>query len=170
MRMVRQGRVKLQFMIVLISFTWVSVRTGLKSTAFAADTTSNSVPGFGSPWPYLFNLFFALTIVIVLAILLIRFLAKRANIQQKGAISVLAARQLAPNRSVQVVEVQGKKYLLGIAENITLIAEVTDTFQIGSDTHEDKANESSPFRQLLLDKLANVRESYRARGTGEDSK
>ncbi len=159
--------VKLKSIIGLMGFTWVTVKETVGSNVFAANNVGNTVPGFGSPWPYLFNLAFALVIVIILVIILIRFLAKRANVQQRGSISVLAARQLAPNRSVQVVEVRGRRYLLGVADEITLIADVTDSFN--TDTgFESRIDDGTQFRQVLAERLASLRKSYRAGESEED--
>lgn len=149
---------------------WTGAWTDLDNV-YASSGPVSQPPGFGSPWPYLLNLFFALAVVVILAILLIRFLARRANVQQKGAISVLAARQLAPNKSIQVVEVGDKRYLLGVAEQVTLIADVSNTF--GKDSPliaENQSDMAMPFRQLLLDKLTNLRESYRPQDSEEGEK
>lgn len=155
---------------VLVGCIWTGVWTDVDDV-YASTSPVSQPPGFGSPWPYLLNLFLALSVVVVLAIVLIRFLARRANIQQKGTISVLAARQLAPNKSIQVVEVGSKRYLLGVADEVTLIADVSDTFaKEDLPVADGEADAISPFRQMLLDKLTNLRESYHPQDSGEDEK
>ncbi len=156
-----------RWIAVLVGFTGISIVFDT-SYVFAGTSPASEPPGFGSPWPYLLNLFFALAVVVVLAIILIRFLARRANIQQKGAILVLAARQLAPNRSVQVVEVGSKRYLLGVADEISLIADVTDTFTDEVNFSSNQSDGAAQFRQMLQDKLSNLRETYRPQGSKED--
>jgi flagellar protein FliO/FliZ len=118
---------------------------------------------FPSPWSSLINLVLALVVVLALVIFLIRFLSKRANVQSKGSISVLAARQLAPNRSVQVIDVQGKRFLIGVGEEVTLLAEVTENFS----TEDDETLGDTRFAAALSDALASVRKRYRAKPTKE---
>jgi flagellar protein FliO/FliZ len=155
---------------VLAGSIWVGVWADLDNV-YASTGPVSQPPGFGSPLPYLLNLFFALAVVVVLAILLIRFLARRANVRQKGAISILAARQLAPNKSIQVVEVGDKRYLLGVADEVTLIADVSDTFRDEySPAAENQSDVVTPFRQMLLDKLTNLRESHRPQDSEEGEK
>ncbi len=160
---------RLCWVVAFAFVVWIAEQARCVSV-YAAETAPSSLPGFGSPWPSLLNLFFALTIVIILVTVLIRFLAKRANVQQRGSISILAARQLAPNKSVQVVEVLGKRYLLGVAESVTFIADLTDGYPTVDESDEFASTITSPFRQQLLDKLVSIRESYRPKGPKEDER
>lgn len=132
--------------------------------AATKNTTQNPL---GSPVSAWLNLIIALVVVIGLAILTIRFLAKRANVQQKGSIQVLAARQLAPNKSVQVVEVQGKRYLVGVGDQITLLADVTETYVIDEEVR-NASNTSEAFGTALGQALQTVRNRYRSGDSGED--
>ncbi|WAH35393.1 flagellar biosynthetic protein FliO [Alicyclobacillus dauci] len=102
------------------------------------------------------NLVIGLVVVILLIVLLVRFLAKRSNVQQKGTIQVLAARQLAPNRSIQIVEVGQKRLLVGVGEDVQLIADVTADYDVGS----PETGERSPFGQALSSVLADLRRSH----------
>ena len=79
------------------------------------------------------KLIVAFIVVLLLLVLLFRFLGRRVGVVQRGSIDVLAARQLAPNRSVQVVEVGQKRYLLGVGENVQLLADVTDSYTAASE-------------------------------------
>lgn len=67
----------------------------------------------------------------------------------KGRIDVVAARQVAPHRSVQVIRVGGKNYLIGVGENIELLSELPD----GPLEAEPQKNASGSleFLQLLKD-------------------
>ncbi|MFB5191441.1 FliO/MopB family protein [Alicyclobacillus fastidiosus] len=120
------------------------------STSFATGTTAAHA---------IINLVIALVVVVLLIVLLVRFLAKRANVQQRGAIQVIAARQLAPNRSVQVVEVGDKRYLIGVGEDVRMLAEVTDSYESLS-PDVDKAS----FGQALGSALAELRRNQHRDG------
>ncbi|GMA61554.1 hypothetical protein GCM10025859_19940 [Alicyclobacillus fastidiosus] len=124
--------------------------TTTASTSFATGTTAAHA---------IINLVIALVVVVLLIVLLVRFLAKRANVQQRGAIQVIAARQLAPNRSVQVVEVGDKRYLIGVGEDVRLLAEVTDSYESFS-PDADKAS----FGQALGNALAELRRNQHRDG------
>lgn len=132
----------------------------------STTTPSSAVaPQFSSPWSALINMILALVVVVALVIVLIRFLAKRANVQSKGGIQVLAARQLAPNRSVQVIDVQGKRFLIGVGDQVNLLAEVTEHFP----SVNDDAPTDNKFADALSDALRTVRKRYRVNKTGEGS-
>ncbi|MBX5436058.1 MAG: flagellar biosynthetic protein FliO [Alicyclobacillaceae bacterium] len=79
----------------------------------------------GSPWHAVFNLVVSLAAVIALAIAGIRFLARRSSPPGGNGIDVVAWRQVAPNRSVQVIEVGGRRLLIGVGEQVTLLADLT---------------------------------------------
>lgn len=105
-----------------------------------------------------------LGLIIILVVFLIRFLSRKFQVQQKGSIQVLAARQLAPNRSVQVLEIQGKRYLVGVGEQVTLLADVTDDF-----VPVDESFDRQPFAPLFAQALESVRNRYTtSKSEGED--
>lgn len=108
--------------------------------------------GMPSPTRSIVNVLIALAVVVLLMFLLFRFLAKRTNVSQKGMIQVIAARQLAPNRSIQVVEVGDKRYLLGVGEDVQLLADVTDTYELA-----ERNEERTSFGQALSSALADLR-------------
>lgn len=85
-------------------------------------------PGLQSTTSSVVHMVIALAIVLLLIGVLVRFLAKRSTVRQRGSIEILAARQLATNRSVQVIEVGEKQFLVGVGENITMLSEITDSY------------------------------------------
>lgn len=124
--------------------------------AYAAVNASPT-PNFGTPVSSLINLFLALGVVIALAILTIKFLSKRSNVKQKGMIQIIAARQLAPNRSVQVIEFEGQRWVIGVGDNVTLLSEI----HADEDTGEVKElPDKTSFGMLLSDALHSVRSRY----------
>lgn len=66
-------------------------------------------------------------VVIGVFFLIIRLVAKRGRYGQAGkTIRSLGGTQLGQNKSVQIIEVGGRFYILGVGENVTLIAKVED--------------------------------------------
>ncbi|GLG00573.1 hypothetical protein Alches_06120 [Alicyclobacillus hesperidum subsp. aegles] len=102
------------------------------------------------------KLIVAFIVVLLLLVLLFRFLGRRVGVVQRGSIDVLAARQLAPNRSVQVVEVGQKRYLLGVGENVQLLADVTDSYTAASEV-----GAPGSFGGTLQEVLAELRRDSR---------
>jgi len=69
----------------------------------------------------------ALVIVIILIVLTLRFLASRTRAWgQNRSLRSLGGIALGQNKSLQVIEVGGKVYLVGVGENVTLIDRIDD--------------------------------------------
>ncbi|WP_206830841.1 flagellar biosynthetic protein FliO [Alicyclobacillus fructus] len=81
----------------------------------------------GGLWAYV-QLVIALVVILLLIVLLFRVLGRRVAVASRGQIDVVAARQVAPNKSVQVVRVGGKLYLIGVGDDVRLLADVTDEY------------------------------------------
>jgi flagellar protein FliO/FliZ len=126
------------------------------NVAWADDKAVTAVSG-NPVWTFV-QILLWLLIIIVMAVLLIRFLAFRTQVPQKGSIDVIAARQLAPNRSVQVIQIGDKKFLIGVAEQITFLADVSDVFV--SDAEGNHALTSQPFAPVLADALKAIKSRY----------
>lgn len=122
------------------------------------------LPNVGSTYENIVQAIVAFVIVIVLILVVIRFLARRANITQRGDIRVVAARQLAPNRSVQVVDVHGRKFLLGVGNDITLLADVTDEMGDSMTNPEVELG----FASSLSSAVEQIRKKYRTEGDSAD--
>lgn len=135
-----------------------------QSIAFASS--GQAAPPFGNPVLASLNILLVLAVVIVLVVFSIRFLARLSQVQQKGAIQVLAARQVAPNRSVQVIDVQGRQYLIGVGDQITLLAEMTGEYD--TITADSGLRTDAKFGQALADALRSVRDRYRTPTSGGD--
>ncbi|CAG5077832.1 Flagellar biosynthetic protein fliZ [Thermobacillus xylanilyticus] len=74
----------------------------------------------------------ALVIVIVLIVFTLRFLSSRARTWgQNRSLRSLGGIALGQNKSLQVIEVGGKLYLLGVGENVTLIDRIDDAEEAG---------------------------------------
>lgn len=145
----------------------IGVSLVLSDVTVASASTPNPSP-FGNPVVIVLKLFLFLGVIIALAVLSIRFLAKKTQVVQKGAIQVLAARQVAPNRSVQVIDIQGKRYLIGVGDQISLLAEVTQEFEAATD--EVEAQSPMSFGKVLSDSLAALRNQYKAPQSDSEGK
>ncbi|PQP80621.1 flagellar protein [Paenibacillus sp. PCH8] len=68
-----------------------------------------------------------LVVILVLIVYLIRFLNKR-NQQwfRNGTIRILGGVGLGQNKSLQIIEIGGSVYLLGVGEDIQLVDKVSD--------------------------------------------
>ena len=76
---------------------------------------------------YLLSLVAIFAVVIVLAYFTAKFIGGRFNARMTtGGGRILENLPLAPNRSVCIVEIAGRVFLLGVGENISLLAEITD--------------------------------------------
>lgn len=120
--------------------------TAVNSTSASAAVASLGGVGGNPVWVAL-KLLLSLSILIVLVIFTIRFLAKRTGVgRAQGDVQVLAARQLAPGKSVQVIETHGKRLLIGVGDQITVLAKLNDT-----------AGQSDSFADLLSLRLEELR-------------
>lgn len=117
-----------------------------------AQAASASTPAMPTGTGAYIKLIVAFVVILLIMVILFRLLGKRMGIQQRGTIQVIAARQLAPNRSVQVVELGERRYLIGVGENVQLLADVTDSYEI---IHEEAGNSS--FGQALQSAFADLR-------------
>jgi len=80
----------------------------------------------GSPWEMLWILF-VLAVIVGLIIVLLRFLAKRnRGFGMNRSLRSLGGFPLGPNKSMQIVEWNGRIYVLGIGENVTLLDAITE--------------------------------------------
>lgn len=73
-----------------------------------------------------FKLFFSLAFILALIYLLFRFLAKKNGFIRSNVFQVLGGIPLGQNKSVQVVEIGGKIYILGVGQDIRLIQVIED--------------------------------------------
>ncbi|MFD0671726.1 flagellar biosynthetic protein FliO [Cohnella sp. GCM10027633] len=88
---------------------------------------SEDLPKAGSSWDLLWVLF-VLGIIVGLIVLSLRFLAKRnRGWWMNRSLRSLGGLTLGTNKSVQIVEWNGRIYVLGVGEDITLLESITDT-------------------------------------------
>ncbi|MNJ40081.1 flagellar biosynthetic protein FliO [Paenibacillus bouchesdurhonensis] len=101
-----------------------------------------------SIWGNLLTVIVVLAIIIVLIVLLIRFLGKRNRyLSQSRSIRTLGAVGLGPNKSLQVIEIGGNVYLVGVGEDISLVDKISDPEQLAL-LHQAFAEEAAEFPGL----------------------
>lgn len=85
--------------------------------------------GGSTLWSML-QLIFALGIIIALIYLLVRFLSTRTNLTRGHLFRSLGSQSVANNRSVHMLSVGDKVYLVGVGENVTLLDTITDAEEV----------------------------------------
>src|SRR5690606_34423586 len=93
--------------------------------ASAADGSSSApVPeGTGSRGliTALLNMVAALALVLAILYIVYRFFLRRQRLFQPGGIRHVAGYALGPQKSIQLLEIGGKIYVLGVAEDVRLL-------------------------------------------------
>jgi len=86
---------------------------------------------------YLLSLVAVFAVVVVMAYFTAKFIGGRFNARMAtGGGRILENLPLGPNRSVCIVEIAGRVFLLGVGENISLLAEITDDTDIVENLRE----------------------------------
>lgn len=77
--------------------------------------------------------FVVLIVILFLIIYTIKFLSNRNKLWRSNqGIDLLTGIGVGTNRSVQVVEVGGKLYIVGVGENVTLLDKIEDPEQVST--------------------------------------
>lgn len=127
--------------------------------SFGKAEASNAAPfSAPNPLPNILLMMLGLGIVLFLAYFLIRFLGTKTQVRNQGAIHVVAVRQVGPNRSIQVIDVSGHRFLIGVGEQITLLANLTDDLMDEVESTEDEPTVS--FGAMLAETLKRARSRY----------
>ena len=91
---------------------------------------NNTDSAIESNGPLLFDLvkmFFALILVLALIYLLLKFLNKRNKLfQQVRALENLGGISVGQNKSIQIVRIGQRFYLIGVGDNVQMLQEITD--------------------------------------------
>lgn len=112
--------------------------------------------GTGNNLLNLFNVIFVLAVIIVLIVLLIRFLGRRNQTLMSGrSIRTLGALGLGPNKSIQIIELGGSLYLIGVGENISMLDKITDPAEVALiiSAFEDQSSGQNNFLALSISKI-----------------
>ncbi|QHW30056.1 flagellar protein [Paenibacillus rhizovicinus] len=134
------------------------------SLASAAAGNDDGKPDVGAGIGYLIWVIAALLIVIGLIILLIKWLASRnRGWGTNKALRSLGGIPLGQNKSLQVVELSGRVYVVGVGEDITLLDKIDDPDTaaaiLDAIEQQNSRNWSSPSMAEFLARLRNKRSS-----------
>ena len=95
---------------------------------------------------YLLSLVVVFAVVVVAAYFTAKFIGSRFNARMAtGGGRILENLPLAPNRSVCIVEIAGRVFLLGVGENVSLLAEITDDSTVENLRERNKEMFSQDF-------------------------
>lgn len=95
-------------------------------------TLSEQFSGAASSWDLLWVLF-VLAIIVGLIVVLLRFFARKSRgWWMNRSLRSLGGYPLGTNKSMQIVEWNGRVYVLGIGENVTLLESITDPDQVAA--------------------------------------
>ncbi|WP_052948660.1 flagellar biosynthetic protein FliO [Mesobacillus campisalis] len=129
--------------------------SGEQPAETAPDTnagTDNAGPNNAidkSPILLISQLLFYTLLIVAMIYGLIKFLASRQKkLQPNQAIDLIGGAALGTNKSLQLVKVGGKVFLLGVADQITLIKEFSGEDELG--TFENNPKETASFANSLL--------------------
>lgn len=103
---------------------------------------------------YLLSLVAVFAVVVVMAYFTAKFIGGRFNARMStGGGRVLENLPLGPNRSVCIVEMAGRVFLLGVGENVTLLSEITD-----GDTIENLREKNRAANDIFYQDFGSVSE------------
>ena len=124
------------FLPILIALFLVTPELGCEAAGTEGgylagyDTEVTPKPAAVSWWStlaYLVSLVAVFALVVGLAYFTAKFVGSRFNAKSSGGGRVLENLPLGSNRSVCVIKIAGRVFLLGVTENnITLLSEITD--------------------------------------------
>jgi len=104
----------------------------------------------------LLKVIFFLAVIVILIVLLIRFLGRRNQSLMSGrSIRTLGAMGLGPNKSIQVIELGGSLYLIGVGENISMMDKITDPAEVALiiSAFEDQSSGEGSFLAPVIAKI-----------------
>ena len=123
----------------------------------ADTTTSESASVSMGAWEYI-KIFLALLFVLGLLLFVLRFLNKRnLNYQQNSMIQNLGGQSLGAQKSVQLLQIGDKVYIVGVGEDVQLLHVISDPEEIEHILalyHEKVGNTTaSPYIVELFNKM-----------------
>ncbi|GAB6988925.1 flagellar biosynthetic protein FliO [Paenibacillus pini] len=124
------------------------------------STPDTSLPSTGSNALYLMYVIFVLIIIVGLIIILIRFLGRKNKTWfSNRSVRTLGTVGLGPNKSLQIIEIGNKIYLVGVGEDIRLVDKISDPDEVAlilASFEQESANQVgslSPFIANMISKL-----------------
>ena len=113
--------------LALAFFCGTAEAVGEYLAGYEEQSPQPTAVSWWSTLAYLVSLIAVFAVVVVMAYFTAKFIGGRFNARMAtGGGRILENLPLAPNRSVCIVEIAGRVFLLGVGENISLLAEITD--------------------------------------------
>lgn len=123
------------------------VEPNIHSEEITADTAEVGL----NAWDFI-QMIFATVFVVGLLYGLLKFVNKKSrSYKSTNVVNHLGGTALGQNRSVQVVKIGEKVYILGVGENVQLISEVADKEERDTllKNYEEQGDQSLPAKQFL---------------------
>lgn len=99
--------------------------------------TSNTNLGFD-----LLRMFLALGLILALIYVTLKFLNKRQKLFQKASVlENLGGISVGPNKSVQLIRIGSKIYLIGVGDNVEMLKEIEDETVIDELLQQDEGHQ-----------------------------
>lgn len=116
---------------VVLDFVTAEAATGYLAGYEEVEPQPTAI-SWWSTFAYLISLIAVFAVVVVMAYFAARFIGGRFNARMStGGGRILENLPLGPNRSVCIVEMAGRVFLLGVTDgSITLLSEITDNGMI----------------------------------------
>ena len=104
--------------------------------------------------------------VIALLYIVLRFINKKSKAYQKGStIKNLGGTSLGSNKSIQLVKIGGRIFIVGVGENVQLLAEITNEDEVQDILGDYNADAESMLKPAdLLSKLYQNRKEAKESG------
>lgn len=123
------------------------------STNQTEENTNDSVmeeESSGSLAFQLIKMFFALLLVLALIYFLLKFLNKRNKLfSQVKALENLGGISVGQNKSIQIIRIGNKLYLVGVGDNVEMLQEITDEALMQDILRSKEGSESLSAGTLL---------------------
>lgn len=141
-------------------FLFTSLYLGLTASFAFAAQNDNLIDGYKSSSSYLFfQLIISLALVLGLIYLFFGLLKKKNSLTGSRLYNHLGGIPLGQNKSVQIIEIGNKVYILGIGEDIRTISILNDDEEIEAlkNSLNERSNVNFDFNSLIKSKLSKHR-------------
>ncbi|HWK22273.1 MAG TPA: flagellar biosynthetic protein FliO [Ureibacillus sp.] len=130
---------------------------GCEENPSADDESSSSADVGLGLWDYM-KMLFALVFVLALLLFVLKFLNKKsANYQQNSVVRNIGGISVGAQKSVQLLHIGDKLYIVGVGEDVQLIKEIDDPEEVEQllQIYNDKqiSGSSTPYIVDLVKKL-----------------
>jgi len=110
-------------------------------------------------WSFV-KVIFVLVLIIGMIYMVVRVLAKKnQSLFGRRNVRVLSGVQLAPGKSLQIIELAGQVYILGVGEDVRLLDRVTDAEQAAAIIEQLSEQEGRPIAPFVGEWLQRLRSS-----------